>query len=225
VSHRVRVEAAVPVTRTLAWAPLAGGALVALALLAVLRVRDAGPNTMVGALRLGAVLVAAGAAFALDDPAASTLASSPTPLRTRRSLRLLPGVAVCAGVWASLLALAGEEVTPFAGALTVEAIGMLGLTWAAAAVATGSAGGPALLFVLLAAGMVDAVSPQWKTHLLVPPGDPAWATAHWRWLALAITGALVIAWTTRDPAGGRHRALDAGGPKAHHQPRQESELR
>lgn len=157
-------------------------------------------------LRLAAVALCTGAAFALDDPAAVTTASTPTPLLFRRLLRVALMAPLVVAIWALLLAYAGESVRT---ALTLELAAMLAVTLAVAALATphmadgrgGLAAGPALLALMAVAAL--AVPGRWT--LLAKAGDPRWAASHVRWgfvLALAV-GAVVYA--SLDP--GRHRRV------------------
>ena len=168
---RVPLAACIPVTRAISWRPLAGGSVIGLAVLAWLRMRDAGTFGLVGGLRVAAVLLAAGAAFALDDPAATTLASSPTPLSTRRSMRMAMALGACFATWAVMLSIAGSPARTAAAGLSVEAAGMLAVALAAASVATpwmangrgGLAGGPTLVSFLLTAMLVQQCWPSGRS--------------------------------------------------------------
>lgn len=203
---RVALAAGIPVSRAVSWGPLAGGCVTALAVVVWLRTRDAGTAGLIGGLRIGAVLLAAGAAFALDDPAAATLASSPTPLRCRRSLRLALALGASFTTWTAMLWIAGSTAHPAAGGLTVEAAGMLAVALAASSLAApwmanglgGLAGGPTLVSFLLAAVVVQQRWPHWT--LLAFPGTPAWEAAQIRWLVLAGVGSTLVALAALDPA-------------------------
>lgn len=202
----VVLAAGVPMTRAISWGPLAGGSVAALAVMVCLRMRDASTAGLIGGLRVGAVLLAAGAAFAIDDPAATTLASSPTPLSVRRSLRLALALGACFAAWTAMLRIAGGPTHPAAAGISVEAAGMLAVALAAASVAApwianglgGLAGGPTLVALLLAAMIVQQYWPQWA--LLAFPGTPAWEAAQLRWLLLAGAGGTLVALAALDPA-------------------------
>jgi fluoroquinolone transport system permease protein len=155
-------------------------------------------------LRLAAIMLCVAAAFVLDDPAAHTLAASPTPLLLRRLLRTTLLLALLAALWMIVLWSAGEHIMT---ALTLELVTMLVVTLAAATVATpripdgrgGIAAAPALLIILSALLLLPAT---W-TLFAHDPDDPAWQASHLRWaLLLAIAVAAFLA-TSRDPAN-RH---------------------
>ncbi len=73
--------------RSMAWGPLAGAAVVIAVLVAAQRPWD-GHGLSFGFIRFAVSAAALGAAFALDDTAAVTLAPSPTSLLARRAVRL-----------------------------------------------------------------------------------------------------------------------------------------
>jgi hypothetical protein len=205
---RVGVASAPPVTRAVTWTPLLGGGLAALALAAYLRSRHVDAAVAVAGLRGGAVLLAAGVAFALDDPAGATLASSPTPVGARRTVRVLLAAAASAALWALLLAVTGPVLRPAAGSLTVEAAGMASVALASAAAARpwvpnglgGVAGGPTLVLLLLASFVAQRSWPRWTELLPDGPAGPAWAAAHRRWAVILAAGAATLVLTALDPA-------------------------
>ena len=158
-------------------------------------------------LRLAAIMLCVAAAFVLDDPAAHTLAASPTPLLFRRLLRTTLLLPLIAALWMIVLWSTGEHVMT---ALTLELVTMLVVTLAAATVATpripdgrgGVAAAPALLIILTAALLLLPAS---RTLFARDPADPAWQASHLRWaLLLAIAVATFLA-TSRDPADRRAR--------------------
>ena len=210
---RVLGVAVRPLVRSLRWRPLVGAAVAAAVVVWLLSPDDGDPAGLLGALRLGGFLLAAGAAFFLDDDAAETLACSPTSLRARRTLRLAVLGAVFAVLWALLvgmawaLAHAGAGGVPIA-ALTLEVAGMLALSLAVAAVGArwapdgrgGVAGGPALTLAMLAAYLGQMRWPRYVTLFPLAPGDPTWTTAHVRWAVLLAAAVTVVAITCADPA-------------------------
>lgn len=186
-----------PTLRSAPWAPLAGGGALALALLGL---GDRG----LGELRLAAIAICVGAAFALDDAAATTIASVPTPLLARRGLRVGLALVPLAVLWA----LVGWLSDAGSWAVSLELAAILALTLAAAAIAAqirgdgrgGVAAGPALVGLLASAYLL--LPARWG---LFPggPEDPLWAPAHQRWVFVLIAGALGVLWASRDPAVAR----------------------
>lgn len=183
-----------PTLRSASWTPLAAGGALALAFLAL---TDPG----LAQLRLAAIALCVGAAFALDDAAATTVASAPTPLWARHALRLGLALVPLALLWALVWWLADEA----SWAVSLELGAMLALTMAAAALAAqirgdgrgGVAAGPALL-ALLSGGYLLL-----PAHLgLFPAGpeDPFWASAHERWALVLVAGLLGLLTAGRDPA-------------------------
>lgn len=185
-----------PTVHSLSWAPLAGGSAVALAFLAL---TDQG----VTEFRLAAIGICVGAAFILDDAAATTVASAPTSLLVRRALRVALAVVPLAAVWALLSSFADGVAW---WAVSLELAAMLALTLAAAALAGrirgdgrgGVAAGPALLAFLAAAYLL--LPSRWG---LFPasPDDPFWMAAHQRWALILLAGVLGVLWVGRDPGG------------------------
>lgn len=201
-----------PVSRAMTWGPLAGGGAVGLAVTWYLRSRHLGSTASVAGVQVGAILIAAGAAFAIDDAAETTLASSPAPLIARRGVRLGLAAIASVAIWACLLVLAGVNETD-AGALSLEAAGMAGVAVGTAAVAIrwaprglgGIVGGPALLITLITSFSLERLWPRW-TVLLPPEPGAVWDDAHRHWLVLALVGAATVALSSQDPA--RPRVVD-----------------
>lgn len=184
-----------PTVQSASWAPLAGAGACALAIL------DLG-DPSIGRLRLAAIVLCVGSAFVLDDAAAATVASAPTPLWARRALRVVLALIPLAALWALGWWLADGVAS---WALSLELGAMLALALAAAALAAqirgdgrgGVAAGPALLALLATA------------YLLLPPRlwlfpagpeDPLWAPAHQRWALVLAAGLLGLTLASRDPA-------------------------
>ena len=209
-----------PVARSVRWGPLLGAGLAGGALVGLMSPDHPDASAGLAVLRLAAVLLAAGAAFALDDRAADTRAPSPTPLRARRALRLAVVVVAGAGLWAvvtataAVVAPAGQEPLPVAGA-TLEAAAMLAFTLAAAVVAGrwaphglgGVAGGPTLTFAVLALYLAQMRWPRHLTFFALGPGDPAWGPAQLRWSAVLALALGILALESLDPARSRHPLL------------------
>jgi hypothetical protein len=155
-------------------------------------------------LQIGAFLLGAGAGFVTDDPAAETLAPSPTTLRARQGLRVA-GAALATALAAVVLAsLARPSGIGEAGALVAMTAGILGLNLGVSGVAGrrrgwrhgGLVSGPAVLFVVIAS---SALPPQWR---LLPTGDipGGWPAICTRWALASLLGLLLLAYSLRDPA-------------------------
>lgn len=220
----VAIQSVRPVARSMRWSPLVAVTAAALALVWLLRPEGADSAGSIGSLRLGAYLLAAGAALALDDAAAPTTASSPTPLAPRRALRLVIGLVPVALAWCLLVAAAWAvsgaawSTLPVV-ALTIEAMGMVAFTVATAAIAAGRAGGvggsagpPALTLLVLALLMIQLRWPRQLTMFPMAPADPAWTLAHQRWGALALVAGAAVVGASIDPA--RRRPILRSRPTA-----------
>ena len=101
-----------PVVRSIRWGPLVGAGVAGAALVWLMGPDRPNPTTSLSSLRLAAVLLCAGAAFALDDQAADTLAPSPTTLLARRGLRVAVVVASAGLLWAALRRLPWSPLPP-----------------------------------------------------------------------------------------------------------------
>ena len=189
---------AAPTVRLASWRALPAAAAVAVAV-----VQFDGPQ--VTELRMAAIALCIAAAFVLDDPAAQSLAASPTPLLLRRLLRTTLVLPLVAALWAIVLWRAGESFTT---ALTFELVAMLVVTLAVAAAATalvpdgrgGLAAGPVLLIMLTAALLM---LPSAWTLFARDPTDPAWQASHNRWALLLAIGVATFLAASRDPAARR----------------------
>jgi len=167
------------------------------------------------ALRVTAFLLAAGAAFALDDPAAATLAGSPTRLALRRAHRLAPVGAAWGVLWGTAIAVADATApgTPLA-VPTLEAVTMFTLALAASAVAGahapegrgGVVAGPALMLAMLGVLLAQYRYPRWATLFALSPDTPEWNGARLRWAVLLAAGVAALTATSLDPSRARRRA-------------------
>lgn len=154
-------------------------------------------------MRVAAALVAATAAFALDDDAATTLAPVPMSRLVRRFVRF--GVAaVSVGAWLGVVIAAGDALTGFgrpsgAALLEVGAVGFI--AFAGASLATGRTddgrGGIAGVFVALVCFATAYLPPRWWWPF----------TAEQRVARLACIALVALAVslaTSADPARRRH---------------------
>ncbi|MFJ8044094.1 hypothetical protein ACIRBX_26690 [Kitasatospora sp. NPDC096147] len=147
--------------------------------------------------RVGAVTVALGAGFALDDPAARSTVSVPVSRLMVRLVRVLPVLVVCALVWLSVALLARATVEPSAralfpwGGLALEAAAVV--TWVLALAALGlrftdgEHGAQTALPGLLLLVVTAVLLPE-QAALFLPPGHPDWAGTHRIWALLVVLG-------------------------------------
>lgn len=204
--------------RAVQWAPMAGGAIAASLVVwlptrahtvdRVVVLSSLGQRVL--ALRAGAIVLALGAAFVLDDPAAGTTAHLPVTVLRRRLARLAVALLGWATAWAGLIGIAmrtplGGQSFPL-GPVTLEAAAMVAMVLAAAAVAApfvpeglgGIAAGPVLIVTM---GIAYAMAvPPWHLAMFVgDPMTPGWGAAHVRWGFLLGASVLMLLWCSRDP--------------------------
>lgn len=173
-------------------------------------------QTFAPTLELVSVLLATGAGFVLDDPAAEILAASPESLLRRRSARVLLSVTPAVLVWLALVGVEGPENANEAWAIVAMFAGLLGLGLAIAGVASrrsasargGIVAGPGLFVLLIASSIVP---PRWRP---LPMGDVpgGWAAIYLRWGSAALVGAIAFVWSSRDRAAGTVRRAIASRP-------------
>lgn len=175
-------------------------------------------------IRAGAVLLAVGAAFVLDDSAAATTEVTPVPRWLPRTLRAGVAVVSAAVIWAGVLVLGARAVgpderdlLPWAG-LTLEAAGLLAVVLALAALGVrltaGTGGGTlaapgAVLVVLLAAlaPLPEGLQP------FAQPLSKAWDSSRGVWAVLLVVAALAVVALIREPsvtAAGARKARTEG---------------
>ena len=195
-----QVPVLVPGTvRAVPWGPLLGGAALGLA---IVHFSSGDPGSLMLRLRLSAVLLCAGAAYVVDDPAARTLACSPTPLLDRRAFRVAGAVVAAGASWGALLVdvrwVAGPggwapaSLTLQAAALLTVALTMAVLASRVAPDGRGGVAGSAAVLVL--ALLAVALPDRWSPFSLGEAGSsnrPA--------LLLAV-GLVAFVWTSLDPA-------------------------
>ncbi len=181
------------------WAAV-GGASATGAALVTCSVAGAGDGPPYAWLHLALVPLAAGAAFALDEPAAAAAAAAPSSRRRRTAGRLVLLV-LPLGVWgAGVAAVALRAPGTAVGALLATAAGVLSLTVGAAAVLqwagraepgepVAAVAGALLLGVLV----LDPAAVPMPPDGLVP------------WAAAALAGVLAVALASAEP--GRRRRL------------------
>jgi hypothetical protein len=161
---------------------------------------------MTAPLTGGALLTGCTLGYALDDPAADTLACSPVTLLARRLLVVGPVAMVMVAVWWVELELAQQlgSVDPaLADRATIMVLAAasvaLGLSALGAAKVDSTAGGTlgllgviGLMSVLFMAGPIAPDA--WRLPSLLPDPNPE----RWWWLTAAAL--FTFAWYSRDPA-------------------------
>jgi hypothetical protein len=158
--------------------------------------------------RIAELALAGGAAYLVDDAAATLTTVAPKGTWRRRSPALVLGTALLAGGWAAvLLLLRRADALPAALAASGEPV-VLGLVAVAAATVLVRSGdpepgarvGPAL--VLLGIGLLIAESVLHRP-LLLPWQGAAGTGLTLAWVGVALLSVLVALWASRDPAAGR----------------------
>lgn len=146
--------------------------------------------------------VAAATAFLLDDPAAGTLAASPTPLSARRLHRVAVAAAVIP-LWSTVAVSIGATHgagLPLRGRtleLTVLVVIALAVSAAAATMGDRTGGGVAGAACSAACFASTFLPPRWWLPF---PADPSGPGASHRLAAILACAIALLAWTSRDPA-------------------------
>ena len=190
-----------PTARSMAWGPLVGAAA-ALAVIAAGMRPWQGHALSLSAVRLAVALAAVAAAFGVDDSAAPTVASSPTPLSRRRTTRLglvlAAGAAVAVSASLTIAALGGTGDLPVARVL-LEATGMQLGAIVCALLFGGDRGACVFAGSLLGSLVVQQRFPDYALFPLAS-GGPGWQRAGFTWTAIVIAAAGGVIALSRDPA-------------------------
>lgn len=192
------------VPQVASWRPFAAATAIAATLILL------APNPAAASMRLriGAAIMAASIAFALDDTAAATLASSPMTRLARRSVRVVSALVALGVSWVGLAvfadALTGSGYPPLSAALEMGAIAALAL--AASAVAChrsdDDSGGIAGLGVALGCFATSYLPDRWWWPLAADPASPAGIR---RLLGVLTVAGLLGVVASLDPARRRGR--------------------
>lgn len=190
-------------------AAIAAGAAIAAVAYTVERGPAPPANETIDALRVGALLLSAGAAFALDDPARTTVEPAPLTLGRRRAIQVgfiaLPLVAVWSGL-CGYVALRSHESVPVV-AMSIEVVATMSVALAAAAfvIRRGrDVAGPIVVPVILVLRMVSVLIPEKWGLIGGEPGSRTWTATHQRWFGLWVLCVLTVIALSRDPAR-KHR--------------------
>ncbi|MEU8033518.1 ABC transporter [Streptomyces sp. NPDC049099] len=160
-------------------------------------------------MRAAAVLIAVGAAFVLDDPAARTTEVVPVPRWLPRAVRGALAV-LCAGcAWAGVVVCGTYATNPDerpllpAGGLTLEAVALFSLVLALAALGVrltpgggGALAAPGTVLCVLVAVLLplpDAARP------FAQPLSQAWDTSRWTWAVVLCAAAGTAVALCREP--------------------------
>jgi hypothetical protein len=185
-----------PTVRSTDWlAPTAA------AILAIAVDRLAGRTSDVLGLELAAIALAVGIAFALDDPAAGSLAACPASLAIRNAVRVACVVPLPAGVWLALVLRSGAagavRLTPVAAGLSSMALA-IAATRVRAGESGGLAAGPAVLALVSGAGLLPE-----RLSLFPDDGRLADGSFGGRWGLVLVLSVVTYAAASRDPAARR----------------------
>lgn len=182
-------------------APTIIGGLVAVGTIAIGMING---HDLAEVYALAFIASTAGFGFALDDPAAETIATSPTPLARRRVHRVVIAGAITVATWlviAGVVATSDTERFPtYDVIIEVAALAAIGLaTSAVVQRRTQAPGGPtaALVVVVGPAFLAAVVFRDVQVFPSLVPGQNL--RERWIWLALAAVVLLVS--VSRDPAG------------------------
>jgi hypothetical protein len=191
-----------PTARVVPWPQLGLGFLIGVgALLLGWHDEPLSPETVILLLRAGAIGLALGAAFLLDDPTEASLLGAPVPLAARRALRIGLALPAVAAMWLVILYFAGKlqlfdggELPPVAvPGVTLEAAALVAL---ALAVGARHGGRIASIAVLVVAAVGAAPVEGLQITLMVPAGPvPEWPPEHNIWwvpVALGAPAALLL---------------------------------
>lgn len=191
-----------PAPRVMTWRPTAAACAGAVALVAT-----SGPAHVPLRLSIAGACLAASAAYVIDDPAAVTVASSPTNLFARRAVRTAVAVAGTSVGWVAALLVSSLRVDAMAvWPATLEIATLLVVALAVSAIAATVGGGTdgAIAGVVATAicfGSTFLPGPRW---LPFPP-DPAAPGAARRLVLVVTVAAAVLALVSTDPAASRRR--------------------
>jgi len=154
-------------------------------------------------MRVVALLLVLACCTALDDPAAPTLAASPTPLRRRRARQAAVSLVPTAALWwlAFAVTMAPAGATAWAAALIIEGTALLAIAWTVALLAQrfGQHQPSPSAAAVTAAALVVIIHLPRPIALFTELTDPSWQDAHQRWAVLLALLLATAALATRDP--------------------------
>lgn len=194
----------------MSWQPLLWAAVLAIAYV-MKEATDGLVDYRILVLRVGALMICMGAAFALDDPTEDTLGHVPAPLVMRRGVRLVLLLPFIAVIWMTLLRFVGDVPKRAGGPLpvgdlTLEAAALLLLALSAACLGArftsdrlgGIAAAPIVLGLVALALFLP---PEYR--LIVSITDPRWKDAHEVWRVVLAAAAISFLYLNRSPGSYR----------------------
>lgn len=193
--------------RTTRWSALAGAAVVAPIVVRWVGGSNPSPTDRIGGLRVGAMVLAIGSAFLLDDPTEETTAHLPTRISWRRMLRGAIATLPLATAWCVLALTAPEPAGPDVAALPLGALSLEFAAMAMAALAIAAAathlvpdglGGVAAAPVLMTAMGILAVLPPRIRLFVGHPLEPRWGPTHRVWWLILASGLALLMLASAD---------------------------
>jgi len=196
---RRAIATARPMTMVVTWRPLALTIGVSICLVSL-----ANRHGMAMWLAISGAAIAAATAYVLDDPAAVTVAASPTSLPIRRAQRVAVAAAGAGVGWAVVVAVAirrSEMIGTTPATLDFAVLVAVSMAVSGAAITMGDRtdGGIAGAVGSLACFAAAAFLPRWW-WLPLPRYDAGGPGASVRVAALLAVATAVLAHTSRDPA-------------------------
>jgi hypothetical protein len=194
-------------------------AAVVLVLVASLVPPESGVSPLV--VRIAELVLAAAAAYLLDDAALVLTTVTPVGLWRRRLPRLMWGVPMLAVAWASvLLLLRWQESLPPVRWATGELVVLCLVALAASALVAGrgeaepgSVVGPVLALLGITAVFAEQVL---QTTIFVPWDGSGGTGVRLAWVAAGVIALTVVVGASRDPAGRRGRSVrEVTAPRIH----------
>ncbi|TJZ50288.1 hypothetical protein FCH28_23655 [Streptomyces piniterrae] len=201
-----------PLLRAARTTPLLGAAVTTVLLAGIPAALSANLRLTDGVLliRVATVLIALGAAFLLDDPAARTTEVAPTPRLLLHGLRALVTITITGTVWAAVLLLGRSAIAPEERVLLPESglaleagsllLSVLMLAAAGLRVTAGTGGGlvaaPGAVLLLLTAMLLPLPD---GVELFPQPLSPAWEPSRQLWAGIAGLAAIATGLLLREP--------------------------
>jgi hypothetical protein len=201
LAHLMRVS-----VRRVPTAAIVGAGVVAAAAVTARAVSADDASELLQVARLSALVVAASATSAVDDPSAPLTDTTWRGRRYRAALVLAPTALLASATWCVPVVVADGLVPgprlPIRG-LLVELLVLTGVGWlftASISRSRGPRGAPlAGATLLMLATLATMTTPRTVEWLWRSP-DPAWLASHVRWSSIGVVSGFALASVWRDPA-------------------------